>query len=60
MWEGIGQRLSVVMAGGVLMVEVSKRVHAPSGGLKAAVRRPLQVLDGLGRPVAGRNSLRDL
>ncbi len=60
MWEGIGQRVSVVMAGGVLMVEVSKRVHAPSGGLKAAVRRPLQVLDGLGRPVAGRNSLRDL
>jgi hypothetical protein len=35
-------------------------VHAPSVGLKAAVRRPLQVLDGLGRPVAGRNSLRDL
>ena len=59
-WESMGKTLSPVVAGGVLMVEVSKRVHAPSGGLKAAVRRPLQVLDGLGRPVAGRNSLRDL
>lgn len=45
MWERLGSSLSVVVAGGVIMVEASKRVHAPSGpGLKEAVRRPLKGL----------------
>jgi hypothetical protein len=57
-WEKSGRSLPFIMAGGVLMVEASKRVHAPSGGLKEAVRRPLGVLDGLGKPVAGRGSMR--
>ncbi len=57
-WERSGRRLPFVMAGGVLIVEATKRVHAPTGGLKEAVRRPLEVLDGLGKPVAGRNSIR--
>lgn len=57
-WEKSGRSLPFIMAGGVLMVEASKRVHAPSGGLKEAVRRPLDVLDGLGKPVAGRRSMR--
>lgn len=57
-WERSGRRLPFVMAGGVLIVEATKRVHAPTGGLKEAVRRPLEVLDGLGKPVAGRNSMR--
>lgn len=45
MWERLGGRLSVVVAGGVLMVLASKRVHAPTGtGLRATVRKPLEVL----------------
>ncbi len=45
MWEGLGGRLSIVAAGGILIVEASKRVHAASGhGLRETVRKPLQVL----------------
>lgn len=45
MWERLGGHLSVVAAGGVLMVQASKRVQAPSGTpLRETVRRPLQVL----------------
>src|SRR5690606_20745717 len=50
-WESAGLRFSMVLAGGVLMVEATKRVHAATGpGLRAAVRRPLNVLDGLASP----------
>ncbi|MRU15024.1 class I SAM-dependent methyltransferase [Roseovarius sp. A21] len=45
MWEQLGGHLSPVAAGGVLMVEATKRVQAPSGpGLRETVRRPLEVL----------------
>ncbi|WP_093118508.1 class I SAM-dependent methyltransferase [Salinihabitans flavidus] len=45
MWEGLGNIVSPVLAGGVLMVEASKRVHAPNGPrLRETVRRPLGVL----------------
>jgi len=45
MWEKLGGRLSMVLSGGVLMVEATKRVHAPSGpGLRETVRKPLDVL----------------
>jgi len=45
MWESMGGRLSVVVAGGVLIVEASKRVQAPSGpGLRETVRKPLDAL----------------
>ncbi len=45
MWESLGGRLSMVAAGGVLIVEASKRVHAASGpGLRETVRKPLEVL----------------
>ncbi|WP_282157062.1 class I SAM-dependent methyltransferase [Shimia thalassica] len=44
-WESMGKTLSPVVAGGVLMVEASKRVHASRGpGLRAVVRKPLGVL----------------
>lgn len=44
-WESVGKTISPVMSGGVLMVEASKRVHAPSGpGLREAVKKPLGVL----------------
>lgn len=53
MWERMGQRVSGLLAAGVVMLEVSKQVHAPrSPGLGAKVRRPLSVLEGSGKPVA--------
>lgn len=52
LWEGVGRRLSAGLAGGVLVVEASKQVYAPRpSGLREAVRRPLDVLDGLPSPV---------
>lgn len=51
MWERLGARVSGVLTGGVLLLEVSKQVHAPQRpGLAAAVRRPLRVLDAIPRP----------
>lgn len=53
MWERMGQRVSGLLAAGVIMLEVSKQVHAPRrGGLGEAVRRPLRVLEGQPRPTA--------
>ena len=48
-WESVGRKVPW-LAGGVLMVEASKQVYAPKrGGLTAAVRRPLKVLEGVGK-----------
>lgn len=45
MWERLGGRISVVAAGGVLIVCASKRVQPSSGlGLRETVRKPLEVL----------------
>lgn len=50
-WEGVGGHLPW-LSGGVLMIEASKQVYAPTrGGLGAVVRRPLRVLEGVGQPV---------
>ena len=50
-WEGAGRRFAPWMAGGVLMVEASKQVYAPTrGGLGAVVRKPLKVWEGVGQP----------
>lgn len=44
-WERMGQRFGMVMAGGVLMVEATKRVQAPMGpGERIRVPNPLEVL----------------
>lgn len=44
-WERMGARLTLAMAGGVLIVEATKRVQAPGGpGLREKVRKPLGVL----------------
>jgi SAM-dependent methyltransferase len=60
-WERLGRRLPW-LSGGVLMVEASKQVYAPTrGGLGAVVKKPLKVLEGvrgtpepaLGRAAAG-------
>jgi len=49
-WEGVGRHLPW-LSGGVLMVEATKQVYAPTrGGLGAVVRRPLRVLEGVGQP----------
>jgi SAM-dependent methyltransferase len=54
-WESFGRKLPW-LAGGVLMIEVSKQVYAPTrGGLGAAVRRPLRVPEGVGAPVPSPN-----
>jgi len=53
MWERTGGRVKRMMAGGVLILEVSKQVHAPlRPGLKAVVRKPLQALEALPKPAA--------
>jgi len=50
LWEWMGRR-APWLAGGVLMVEASKQVYAPTrGGLSAMVRRPLQGFKGLPAP----------
>jgi SAM-dependent methyltransferase len=50
-WERIGRR-APWLVGGVLIVEASKQVYAPTrGSLAAAVRKPLRVLEGVGQPV---------
>ncbi|WP_022703914.1 hypothetical protein [Pseudorhodobacter ferrugineus] len=49
-FERNGRRFAPFLAGGVLIVEVSKQHRAPvQGGLRAAVRRPLRVLEGMGQ-----------
>jgi SAM-dependent methyltransferase len=51
-WERAGRRLSSALMGGVLMVEATKQVYAPRpSGLREAVRRPLEALEGLPQPV---------
>lgn len=51
--ERFGRRVSSYYAGGVLMLEVSKRMITPEGTPVAkAVRRPLSVLEGLPGPSA--------
>lgn len=48
MLESLGLRLPTYLAGGVLIVEASKQLHAPHRpGLKESVRTPLEVLSGL-------------
>lgn len=50
-WEKTGASISAYLAGGVLMVEASKRVYAPTGsGLAEKVKRPLRVLEGAAKP----------
>jgi SAM-dependent methyltransferase len=49
-WERLGQKLPKGIAGGVIMVEVTKQVSAPKRpGLPTAVRKPLDMLEGIGK-----------
>lgn len=60
MLERIGRNMPFGIAAGVIMVEVTKQVHAQKRrGLGDAVRKPLNVLEGIakpaGKPVRGAN-----
>ncbi|WP_146344238.1 methyltransferase domain-containing protein [Phaeobacter marinintestinus] len=49
--EGMGRRLPTVLAGGVFVVEASKRVLPPSGTVvKDRAKRPIEVLEGFAKP----------
>lgn len=51
LWERAGRAVSSHIAGGVLLIEGSKQIYAPTQrGLPEAVRRPLEVLEGIARP----------
>lgn len=51
MLERYGHRISARFVGGALVVEVSKRAHSPTlPGLGEAVKKPLEVWDGIARP----------
>lgn len=51
MWETAGQRMSAHFAGGVLIVEATKRVYRPTGvAAREASPRRLRVLDALPHP----------
>ncbi len=63
MLEQLGRAMPFGIAAGVVMVEVTKQIHARTpGGLGAAVRKPLGVLEGIakpaGKPVRGTNQTR--
>lgn len=52
-WERFGDVVSPVLAGGVLMVEATKRVHAPSGpGLRSHVTGRIGVFGGQAEPAS--------
>lgn len=58
-FEGFGLRGLVPVVSGVVMIEATKQVYArPTSGLGAAVRGPLEALEGItagaGKPVSGR------
>ena len=55
MWERMGGKLSLVVAGGVLIVEATKRVQAPTNrgsAIRDTVRKPLEALAPKGKPSA--------
>ncbi|MDA1286420.1 MAG: class I SAM-dependent methyltransferase [Proteobacteria bacterium] len=50
-WEKFGQKVSGHLASGVLMIEASKQVYAPTQrGRAVKVSSPLRVLGGIGKP----------
>ena len=50
-WEKFGQKVSGHLASGVLMIEASKQVYAPTQrGRAVKVSSPMRVLGGIGKP----------
>lgn len=61
MLEGFSLKVAMPFAAGVVMVEATKQVYAPTQtGLGEKVRRPLKVLEGIAKPaskpISGRNA----
>jgi hypothetical protein len=56
--ERAGRHMPLFAAGGVLMVEATKQVAAPTrSGLRVTSRAPIPILDGLPAPApAGRSA----
>ncbi|WP_299360367.1 methyltransferase domain-containing protein [uncultured Paracoccus sp.] len=51
LWERTGSRIASALVAGVLIVELTKQVHAPVGpALHVTVPSPLEVLEGIARP----------
>lgn len=51
LFERVGARIPAIFAGGVVIVEASKRVQAPKGTLiKTLAKRPITAADGLAEP----------
>jgi len=58
--EKMGRKLSNYYAGGVILVEASKQVYAPTRpGLVERVRRPMRILDGVATPVPSSGRVAD-
>ena len=58
LFEQFGSKMAWLLPAGAVMVEVTKQVHAPSRpGLSEAVRKPLEALGGVAKPVRGRKGL---
>ncbi len=51
LFERIGRSMPSAIAGGVIMVEATKRVHPPRGNIVAAKRKRVKVLEGVASPV---------
>ena len=49
-WERTGRRISSGWAGGVLMVEATKEVYGRPKGLAERIKRPMRILEGIGKP----------
>ncbi|KAB7610458.1 class I SAM-dependent methyltransferase [Amylibacter sp. SFDW26] len=53
MLEGFSLKVAMPFAAGVVMVEATKQVYAPTHkGLGAAVRKPLEALEGIAKPAS--------
>ncbi|WP_380053632.1 methyltransferase domain-containing protein [Falsihalocynthiibacter sp. SS001] len=53
--EKSGRKVSNYIAGGVLMIEATKQLQAPTRpGIPEAIKRPFDVLGGIKRPIGGR------
>jgi len=50
LFDKIGTRIPSALAGGVVMVEASKRVQPPQGTIRKVAKRPRKMLEGLARP----------
>ena len=50
LFEKIGTKIPTALAGGVVMVEASKRVHPPHGAITKATKRTQKLLEGLAEP----------